>query len=330
MHMNGLHRISWCGLLIGVSLVAGGCNGSGGGGSGTRGGAKDVVVDGSSTVFLISQAAQEGYAKVDPSARIIVDNHGTGGGFGRYIEGEVDIVDASREAKPEEEADAKAKGFDWTRFTVGHDGITVVVHPTNSFVKSLTVEQLKALFDVDSKVNTWKDLDPSWPDRKINLYTPDNDSGTYEFFAEAIVGGKAHRSRGVQPSSDDNALVQGVSGDTDGLGYFGYAYYVENKNRVKAVPIQAEAGGEAIAPSPETIYSKAYKPLSRPLYIYVKNRALERPEVKAFVNYYLENVAKLAEQAGYVAPTEEERALNQAALAAGQGGPAALETPKAE
>jgi phosphate transport system substrate-binding protein len=299
------------GLMLLLASGCGGAAGPGGGSSGTR----EVIVDGSSTVFPISQAAQEGYAEVDPKARVIVDNHGTGGGFGRYIEGEVDIVDASRLAKQKEEEDAWAKGFDWTRFLVGHDGITVVVHPSNDFVKALTVDQLKALFAVDSKVGTWKELDPSWPDRKINLYTPDNDSGTYEFFAEAIVGGKAHRSEGVQPSSDDNTLVQGASGDPDGLAYFGYAYYAENKERLKVVPIIAEAGAEPVTPSPETIYSKAYKPLSRPLYIYAKNKALATPEARGFVTYYLENVAKLAEQAGYVAPTEEERQFNLDALA---------------
>lgn len=309
-------------LLLVACGVPAGCSGVKEVGGGSGGGSSDgsVVVDGSSTVLLISMAAQQGYQEVEPDARVIVDSHGTGGGFGRYIEGEVDIVDASRAAKEQEEADAKAKGYDWTRFLVGHDGITVVVNPKNDFVQKLTVEQLKALFAVDSKVKTWKDLDPSWPDREIKLYTPDDDSGTYEFFAEAIVGGKVHRKEGVQPSSDDNILVTGVGGDVDGLGYFGFAYYSENKDRVRGVPIQAAADAEAVAPSVEAIYGKAYRPLSRPLYIYVKNKAMERSEVGGFVRYYLENVGKLAEEAGYVAPTPEELNGNEAALAGMSGG----------
>ncbi len=298
-----------------MSWLVAGCGGpsSTGGGAGTV-----IVIDGSSTVFPISMAAQEDYQAASPDTRIIVDNHGTGGGFGRYIEGEVDIVDASREAKPEEEADAKAKGFDWTRFLVAHDGITVVVHPSNDFVKDLSIEQLKKLFAVEGAAKKWSELDPSWPDRTINLYTPDDDSGTYEFFAEAVVGGKAHR-KDVQASADDNTLVTGVSGDPDGLGYFGYAYFVENQEQIKAVPIRATAESEPIAPSPETIHSGTYTPLSRPLYIYVKNATLKRPEAAAFVKFYLENAAELAEKAGYVAPTESEQAANSSAYSSTAG-----------
>src|SRR5208282_1247229 len=151
-------------------------------------GAATVVVDGSSTVYRISKAAQEAFNKVNPQITVVVDNHGTGGGFGRYLQGEVDIVDASRAAKPEEESKAKAQGIEWTRFLVGYDGITLVVNPKNDFVKSLSVEQLKAIWEPNSKANTWKDVDPAWPNHKIILYSPDNDSGTFEFFKEAIAG----------------------------------------------------------------------------------------------------------------------------------------------
>ena len=179
-------------------------------------------------------------SQVNPKVNVVVDNHGTGGGFSRYLKGEVDIVDASRPAKPDEEAKAKAQGIDWTRFLVGYDGITVVVNPKNDFVKALTVAQLKALWEPESKVKTWKDLDPSWPDRKIVLYCPDNDSGTFEFFTEAIVGKARSQREDVQASSDDNILVKGVAGDRDGLGYFGYAYYAANKDKLRAVPIKDE------------------------------------------------------------------------------------------
>jgi phosphate transport system substrate-binding protein len=250
---------------------------------------------------------------VDPSVRVVVENHGTGGGFGRYLEGEVDIVDASRPAKPEEESRAKAQGLDWTRFVVGYDGITLVVNPKNDFVKSLTVAQLKSLWKADSQMQTWKDLDPSWPNRKIQLYSPDHDSGTYEFFIEAIVGKGAGQRKDVQQSSDDNTLVQGVAGDADGIGYFGYAYFAANSGKLKALAIQADAGSPAVAPSPETILNKTYAPLSRPLFIYAKKSAVRRPEVAGFLRYYLDHAASLAQTAGYVAPTAEDLAANQAA-----------------
>jgi phosphate transport system substrate-binding protein len=273
-----------------------------------------VVVDGSSTVFRISNAAQEAYSKVNSEVDVVVDNHGTGGGFGRYLQGEVDIVDASRAAKAEEEAKAKAQGIEWTRFIVGYDGITLVVNPKNEAVKVLDVAQLKAIWGPDAAVKTWKDVDPSWPDRKIVLYCPDRDSGTFEFFTEAVVGKARSQRDDVQASSDDNILVKGVAGDEDGLGYFGYAYYTANKDKLRAVPIKATPEAEAVLPSPETILDKTYKPLSRPLYIYVKNSAMRRPEVAGFLKYYIENVGTLAEKAGYVAPTAEDQAANRKAL----------------
>jgi phosphate transport system substrate-binding protein len=304
------HRIVGVGLaLLALSPMAG-C-----GGNHSVEAPSPVTVDGSSTVYRISMAAQEAYDEVKPGTRIVVDYHGTGGGFGRYIQGEVDIVDASRAAKPEEEAQAKQKGFDWTRFLVGHDGITIVVNPKNDFVKALTVEQLKRLWAPDSNVKTWKDLDPSWPVREISLYSPDDDSGTFDFFTEAIVGkAKAQRKDDVQASSDDNVLVTGVEGDPDGLGYFGYAYYAAQSQRLKAVPIQNGPEARPVLPNPETILSGAYAPLARPLYIYVKNAAMKRPEVADFVAYYIGNVATLAKDGGYVPPTAEELAANGATL----------------
>ena len=207
----------------------------------------------------------------------------------RYLQGEVDIVDASRPAKPDEESKAKAQGIEWTRFLVGYDGITLVVNPKNDFVKSLTVEQLKAIWAPASKVKTWKDVDPAWPARKIILYSPDNDSGTFEFFTEAIVGKAKSQRDDVQQSSDDNTLVNGVAGDPDGLGYFGYAYYAANKDKLRAVAVQNGADAKPVLPSPATIADKTYAPLSRPLFIYVKNSAARRPEVAQFLKYYLEN-----------------------------------------
>ena len=185
-----------------------------------------------------------------------------------------------------------------------------MVNPANDFVKSLSVEQLKKLLEPDSKVTTWKQLDPSWPDRKIILYTPDNDSGTFEYFTEAVIGKKNQQRKDVQASSDDNTLVTGVSGDADGLGYFGYAYYAANKDRLRAVPIQKDADSPPVGPSPETILDQTYQPLARPLFIYVKNSSMARPGVGRFMSYYINNIDKLATQAMFVPPTAEDQAEN--------------------
>jgi phosphate transport system substrate-binding protein len=274
-----------------------------------------VIVDGSSTVFRISKAAQEAFDAVNPHVTVVVDNHGTGGGFSRYLEGEVDIVDASRTAKDSEESKAKAQGIEWTRFTVGNDGITLVVNPKNTFVKAMTVEQLKKLWRPGSTVTAWKDLDPTWPDHKIILYSPDNNSGTYEYFIEAVIGDAKSQRDGVQQSSDDNTLVSGVANDADGLGYFGYAYYAANNDRLRAIAVQNGPDAKPVLPSPETIANKSYKPLSRPLFIFVKNSASRRPAVKQFVRYYLDHVDELSVKGGYDPPTAEDRKANIVSLA---------------
>ena len=278
-----------------------------------------VDVDGSSTVFRISDAAREAFEKVDPKVNVVVGSHGTGGGFGRYLKGEVDIIDASRAAKPEEEEKAKSQGIDWTRFLVGYDGIVVVVNKKNTFVKSLGVEDLKALVAAGSPIKTWKDLNPAWPARKINLYTPDKDSGTYEFFVEAVLGKGGKQRDDIQASPDDNFLVRGVAGDEDGIGYFGYAYFASNASTMNAVAIKPKADAPAVEPNPETILKKTYAPLARPLYIYVKKSAMRRPAVAAFVAYYLDNIATLATKAGYVSPTDEDRTANKKAMTPASG-----------
>ncbi|HKI17652.1 MAG TPA: PstS family phosphate ABC transporter substrate-binding protein [Isosphaeraceae bacterium] len=290
-----------------------------------------IIVDGSSTVFRISKAAQEDFSGVHPDVTLVVDNHGTGGGFGRYLQGEVDIVDASRLAKPDEESKAKAQGIEWTRFVVGYDGITLVIHRKNDFVKSLTVEQLKTIWAPASKAKKWKDVDPAWPARNIILYSPDNDSGTFEFFTEAIVGKVKSQREDVQQSSDDNTLVNGVAGDVDGLGYFGYAYYADNKDKLRAVAVQNGPAAQPVLPSPATIADKTYAPLSRPLFIYVKNSAIGRPEVAQFLRYYLDNVETLATKVNYDPVTAADKTANQEALAklltrGGAGAKAAAKT----
>jgi phosphate transport system substrate-binding protein len=280
-------------VLIAMAMFAwaGGC---GGGDPASLTPAATVVIDGSSTVFRISKAAQEKFNSIDSEITVVVDNHGTGGGFSRYLEGNVDIVDASRAAKADEESKAKAQGIDWARYVVGYDGITLVVNAQNEFVRSLTLEQLKAIWAPGSKVKTWKDIDPSWPPRNIILYSPDSDSGTFEFFTEAVVGKAKSQRDDVQSSSDDNTLVNGVAGDPDGIGYFGYAYFAANKDKLRAVAVQNGASAQPVLPSPATIADKTYAPLSRPLFIYVKNSAARRPEVAKFLKYYIENIDELA------------------------------------
>lgn len=296
-----------------LAVVVAGCGDSG---EAPKEGVNDgtVVIDGSSTVFRISKNAQEGFNATNPEVNVIVNKHGTGGGFGRYLDGDVDIVDASRDAKPDEAAKAKAQGIEWTRFNVGYDGITVVVNPKNDFVKSLTVEQLKKIWEPDSKVTTWKDVDSSWPDRKIVHYCPDADSGTFEFFTEAIVGKSKSQRKDVQASSDDNILVNGVAGDTDGIGYFGYAYFAANKDKLRAIPLQNGPDAKPVEANPATILDKSYTPLSRPLYIFVKNSSARQPATSVFLKYYLTNVETLSKGADYVPPTAVDIAANAKAL----------------
>lgn len=337
MMMNMTQRMT----LIGFgALFLAGCGGGGGGEGGgnsagslsgtvgsSGGGAKTIVVDGSSTVFRISKAAQVGYGKVNPDIEVVVESHGTGGGFGRYMEGEVDIVDASREAKPEETAKATGK-LAWTRYLVGHDGISVLVNPKNDFVSELSLADLKKLWEPDSKIKTWKDLNPAWPDRKITFFSPDKDSGTFEYFTEAV-NKKARAQRSdIQASPDDNTLVRGVAGDADSIGYFGFAYYSANASKLKLVKIKGDKG--AVAPSKETILSGEYPALARPLYLYVKNDSLKRAEVKAFLGYYLENVVTHSEKAGYVGPTADEIKANSGAFAGEGAAPKAAQSPEAQ
>ena len=314
-------------LTIAATLAGCGGNPPGDGPAGGPGSASGqaVEVDGSSTVFRISREAMQAFKAAEPKVEVFVNKTGTGGGFGKYLKGEVDIVDASRLAKPEEEARAKEQGLDWLRFLVGYDGITVVVNPKNTFVKELSVGQLKKLWAADSKVKTWKELDPSWPDSAITLYSPDKDSGTFEFFTEAVNGKAKDQRSDVQASSDDNSLVKGVAGDDDGIGYFGYAYFKANSKALRAVPIKKDDGAPAVMPDPATILSKSYAPLSRPLFIYVKKSALGRSGVASFVKYYVEHAGDLSAKAGYVAPTAEDSEANGKVLAS-VGGPAPAST----
>ncbi len=273
-----------------------------------------LIADGSSTVYPITHEAKSSYGRVNSNTQVLVSIHGTTGGFARYLSSEVDIVNASRPATADEESKARENDLAWTPFVVGYDGVTVVVNTTNTFVKDLSVEQLKRLFEPQSTVHTWNDLDPAWPDRAIHLYVPDTESGTFDFFTEAIVGKVDSQREDVKTSVDDGTLVKDVAGDPDGLGYFGFSYYSANKADIRAVPIRPQSNAPAVMPDLDTLLRRQYTPLGRPLFIYVKKAAMARPEVSAFVRHYLKNVEELATLAGYVPPSAEDVAANGRAL----------------
>jgi len=257
-----------------------------------------VRVDGSSTVFPITEAAAEEFRAVAPKVRVTVGFSGTGGGFKKFLLGETDINDASRPIKDKEMALAKENGIGYIELPVAYDGLSVVIHPANDFVDHLTVEELNRIWRPESDVTTWSDVRAGWPAEKIRLYGPGVDSGTFDYFTEAINGKSQACRSDFTASEDDNVLVQGVAGDKYALGFFGFAYYVENQDKIKAVPI--DGGKGPVAPSMETVNNGSYAPLSRPIFIYVSSKAAEREEVAAFVNFYLENAAILSAEVGYV------------------------------
>jgi phosphate transport system substrate-binding protein len=265
--------------------------------------AGDIAVDGSSTVFPITEAAAEEFGGQYPDVRVTVGISGTGGGFKKFCNGETDIQDASRTIKDSEKELCATAGVDYEEFQVGLDGLTVVINPANDFATCLAVDQLKLIWDADSTVANWNQVDPSFPDQPLTLYGPGTDSGTFDFFTE-VVNGEAKKSRSdFTASEDDNVLVQGVSGDPNALGYFGLAYFIENSDKLKAV--QIDGGNGCVEPSFDTVNSGDYAPLSRPLFIYVRKDALARPEVFEFVKFYLTNAATLVDEVGYVAVPQE-------------------------
>ncbi|HSG69795.1 MAG TPA: PstS family phosphate ABC transporter substrate-binding protein [Planctomycetaceae bacterium] len=294
---------------LSIGLFAGGCtvqdaktSSSGGSSGGTE--KKTISIDGSSTVYPVSQAVAEEFEKTS-DVRVIVGTSGTGPGFSKFIGGEIAISDASRPIKPEEIDGCKEKGIEYLELKVAIDGLSVVVHPENDWCDCLTVAQLKALWEPNSKVNTWKDLDPSWPDHKIDLYGADTESGTFDYFTEVICGKSGSSRTDYNPSVNDNVLVQGVEGSKYALGYFGYAYYIKNKDKLKVLGIAAgDDASSCVAPTDEAIEAGKYVPLSRPLFLYVNKAALKRPEVASFLTYYLNEGQDLVGEVGYVRLSE--------------------------
>ena len=268
-----------------------------------------IEIDGSSTVFPVSEAVAEEFHKLHPDVRVNVGVSGTGGGFKRFTAGETDISDASRPIKDTEAQAAADNGIEYYPLRVAMDGLSVLVSPDNDFVECLSVEQLKAIWEPGSAVSNWNDVDPAFPDKKIVLYGPDTDSGTFDYFTEEVVGEVQASRADYTASADDNVLVQGIAGGRYSLGYFGYAYYTENADKLKLVSV--DSGNGCVTPTSETIENGTYAPLSRPLFIYVSKQSLERPEVKAFVEFYLDNAAELAQEVGYIRLGEAEYAANR-------------------
>lgn len=288
-------------FLVAVAVAAG----SVGAGSAEAALKGSVRLDGSSTVFPISAAVAEEFNREKDHAgvKVTVAYSGTGGGFKKWCAGETDINNASRKIKDKEAGCAKKNGIAYLEMPVAYDGISVVVSRKNTFINQLTLEQLKELWKPGSPIRKWKQLNAQWPDEEVKLYGPGTDSGTFDYFTEEVVGtSRASRSDYVA-SEDDNVLVKGVSASPHALGYFGHAYYEENQRSLRAVPLVG-GKGKAVAPENATIKDGSY-PLSRPVFLYVSSKAVERPEVQAFVEYYLKQVGAIAKQVGYTPLAEE-------------------------
>lgn len=267
----------------------------------------EFEADGSSTLGPLTEAMIEEFAAIAPNVRITNGISGTGGGFERFANGEIAISNASRAIKEEEAALCAENGVEWFRFDMAYDGITVVVSAENDFVSELTVEELANIWAADGGVTTWADVRPDWPAENIELYGPGTASGTFDFFNEEILGDDRDVRTDYTPSEDDNVLVQGVAGSPNALGYFGFSYYEENQDSLKAVAI--DNGDGAVAPSIETIGDGSYAPLSRTLEIYVNAAELERPEVAEFVKFYASTADEIAPAVGYIAlPADLEQA----------------------
>ena len=295
MYIDRLTRTLW--VLAPLALLAAGCGGGEGGADGT-GLSGMVAIDGSSTVFPISEAMAEEFQIANPGVRVTVGISGTGGGFKKFCAGETDISDASRPIKPTEIDLCTENGIEPIEIPVAWDGLTVVRNAGNDWATCMTVDELARLWQPGSTIRSWNQIRPDWPDEEVVLYGPDTDSGTFDYFTEAIVGEEDASRNDYTASADDNVLVVGVEGDAGSLGYFGFAYYEESADRLGAVAI--DNGSGCVLPSRETIENGSYAPLSRPMFIYVKPDALAKPQVRAFVEFYLDNATVLVPEVGYV------------------------------
>ena len=306
---ENLFGMAFLGLL---ALAA--CGGESGNGSIDGGLSGRVEIDGSSTVFPIAEAVAEEFQIANPQVRVVVGVSGSGGGFQRFCAGETDVTNASRPIRESETEACEASGVSFTAVPVAWDGLSVIANPDNSFTKCLTTDELKSIWEPGSSVRTWRDVRSEWPAEEIRLYGPGTDSGTFDYFTETIVGESGASRPDFQASEDDNILVQGVAGDQFALGYFGYAYYAENADKLRLVEV--DGGGGCVAPSEHSIEDGSYAPLSRPLFVYVKHDALSRPEVKAYMDFMLSNASVLVPATGYHGLSEDQYQEGVAAITA--------------
>lgn len=265
-----------------------------------------IKIDGSSTVFPITEAVAEEFRAIQPEIKVTAGISGTGGGFKKFGRGETDISDASRPIKQKEIELCNGSGIKYVELKVAFDGLAVLINPENDWVDYFTVEELKKLWEPAAQgvIMEWNQIRPEWPEEEIHLFGPGVASGTYDYFTEAIVGESGSSRGDFTASEDDNVLVQGIAGDKYGLGFFGLAYYEENKDILTLVSVD---GGEGpVAPSLETVSNGTYQPLSRPLFIYINSTAAKRPEVVAFVDFYVKNAAELSKEVGYVPMPEQD------------------------
>lgn len=301
-------------VLITTMACGGNSGGSDTGGQPSAPAAQVIAIDGSSTVFPVTEAVAEEFQKANPGAKVTVGLSGTGGGFQKFCRGETAISNASRPIMAAEIEACGKTGVNYIELPVAYDGMAIVVNPKNTFATTITVGELKKLWEpaAQGKVLRWNQVRANWPNQEIHLFGAGVDSGTFDYFTE-VINGKAKVSRGDYTSSeDDNILVQGVSGDQYALGYMGLAYYEENKGKLKLVPVDDgnPANGDGpVAPTPETVRNGTYRPLSRPIFIYVSTAALARPEIEQFVKFYLESGGPLIKEVGYVPLTDAEQKL---------------------
>ena len=305
------------GLLGTLALVGAACGGqqggSGGGGGGGGGNLSGTIqIDGSSTVQPFAQAAAELFQEENPNVRITVGGAGTGDGFERFCKGETEISDASRPIEAEEEEACKKENIEPEQVPVANDGLAIVTNK-ETMIDCLTVDQVKDLFGPDAKAKSFKEVDPKLPATPAKFFTPGEESGTFDFFTEELLEtDKEQRTEGVQTSADDNQLVTGISGTPGGIGYFGYSFFTENQDKLNAVAVD---GGEGcVKPSSETVQNGSYKPLGRQIFMYPSKKALQRPEVKEFMNFTVENAPRIAEAAKIIPLTGEQISESQKAL----------------
>jgi phosphate transport system substrate-binding protein len=307
----GIRPLTIAAVMAVAALFVAGCgrsdSESASAGNGTQASSSNlsgtIEVDGSSTVGPFVTAGAEQFQAQNGNVKVTVGISGTGGGFERFCAGETDISDASRPIKEDEEVPVCQKnGIEYTELQVANDGIAVVVNKENDWATCLTVEQLKKIWEPNSKVNNWNQVDPSYPDQKLTLAGPGTDSGTFDFFTDKINGEEDASRTDYQATEDDNVIVQAVEGDKGGLGYFGLSYFEQNQENLNDV--QVDGGSGCVTPSTESVQDGSYTPLSRPLFIYVKNSSLQKPEVKAFVKYLLDNEESIAESALFVPMTD--------------------------